>query len=272
MADLQDDAFRDDPAIRLTTSGLTAAEAEAYRRQFLHVLFKSAALNGGIFQFAPDDKSCGAIWLPPGKKVDNPITALQAGFLGVIRKLGFKGSKRIMIEFPSLTAARKKAHLVPLTKRYHYLFFLGCATAAQGKGLGGAVLKRTQDRILASGPNASTITLPPGDTPLEFLPIWLESSSLGSKRLYERCGFRQVGEDCILAKGTHHGDGRPVSGEMKGKGEGVRIYPMIWVPEGFRGDDGSVAAAPPVVERSQAVPTQTAPAAATPVVAAPVAS
>jgi hypothetical protein len=259
MCDLQNDAFRDDPAMRLACSVLPEAEAEAYRRQFLHVLYKAAALNDAVFQFAPDNKSCGGIWLKPGKRVDNPFTVMQAGFLSVIRKLGIKGSARILFDLPALTTARKKAHLLPLTKRYHYLFFLGCTTTAQGRGLGGAVIKRMQDRILASGPNAASIILTPGETPLEFLPIWLESSSLGSKRLYERCGFRQVGEDCILGKGTHDRDGRPVPPEMKGKGEGVRIYPMIWVPEGFKGNDGSIAPAPPAApQKSQAVPTQTA--------------
>jgi hypothetical protein len=69
MSILLNDSFRDDPAMRYGLGALPEAEQEAYRQQFLRVLFKAAALNGGSFHFARDDKSCGGIWVPPGKKM-----------------------------------------------------------------------------------------------------------------------------------------------------------------------------------------------------------
>ncbi|KAF1824321.1 uncharacterized protein K489DRAFT_290731, partial [Dissoconium aciculare CBS 342.82] len=125
-----------------------------------------------------------------------------------------------LLDLPSQSNDRKKHHLYPVSKRYHYLFFLGTATSAQGQGLGGAIIKRS--------PKPS---LPAGETPLEFLPIWLESSTEGSRRLYERCGFRQVGENIVLGGGTHDRTGRPVPKEQAGTGDGVFVFPMIWIPE-----------------------------------------
>ncbi|KAF1824320.1 uncharacterized protein K489DRAFT_179819 [Dissoconium aciculare CBS 342.82] len=100
MSILLNDSFRDDPAMRYGLGALSEAEQEAYRQQFLRVLFKAAALNGGSFHFARDDKSCGGIWVPPGKKVDNPLTVFPSGFLGVIRKLGLKGSSTQAAKIP----------------------------------------------------------------------------------------------------------------------------------------------------------------------------
>jgi hypothetical protein len=175
--------------------------------------------------------------------------------------------QRILLDLPSQSNDRKKHHLYPVSKRYHYLFFLGTATSAQGQGLGGAIIKRVQDRILASSPHnqSSKPSLPAGETPLEFLPIWLESSTEGSRRLYERCGFRQVGENIILGGGTHDRTGRPVPKEQAGTGDGVFIYPMIWIPEGFQVANATTPA--PVADAAKA-PVTAAEATPTPAVAA----
>jgi predicted N-acetyltransferase YhbS len=62
--------------------------------------------------------------------------------------------------------------------------FLGVVPGMQGRGLGGALLR---ERLATA------------DT--EGLPAYLEASSPGSKALYERHGFRCVGDPVRLPDG-----------------------------------------------------------------------
>ena len=65
---------------------------EAYYPAYMHALLKAGSLNDAIFEEA-NEWSCCAVWMPPGKRVDNPFTLLQAGFLTCLLKLGFGGCK-----------------------------------------------------------------------------------------------------------------------------------------------------------------------------------
>lgn len=58
----------------------------------MHILLKASALNDGSFQEA-NDWSCAAVWMPPGKRIDNPWTVFQAGLMGVLFKLGIRGCR-----------------------------------------------------------------------------------------------------------------------------------------------------------------------------------
>ena len=65
-----------------------------------------------------------------------------------------------------------------------YLVFLGVAPGAQGRGLGGALLRERLVRADAEG-----------------LPAYLEASSPRSRLLYERNGFRDTGDPIQLPDG-----------------------------------------------------------------------
>ena len=62
-------------------SHLSDKDREDYYPSYMHTLLKAGALNGAIFSEANDFQSC-AVWLLPGKRVDNPFTIFQAGFIG----------------------------------------------------------------------------------------------------------------------------------------------------------------------------------------------
>lgn len=61
-------------------------------QQYFNTLTKAAALNDAVFKEA-DDWACVSIWMPPEKRVDNPWTLFQAGFVGCLVKLGVGGCK-----------------------------------------------------------------------------------------------------------------------------------------------------------------------------------
>lgn len=73
---------------------------ETRRHQYLFKLFRafftSATLNGGIIAELKD-WACCAILMPPGKRVDNPMTFLQSGIIGVMWSAGI-GATLVSLE------------------------------------------------------------------------------------------------------------------------------------------------------------------------------
>jgi hypothetical protein len=57
-------------------------------------------------------------------------------------------------------------------------------------------------------------------------PIWLEATTLKSCKIYAKLGFEIV-EEIVLGKGISAADGTTSKG-----GEGVKIWGMLWRPEG----------------------------------------
>ena len=84
--------FTEDPAIKYMLCDLSESERLAYLPTYIHSLLKASALNEGAFQEA-NDWLCAAVWMPPGKRIDNPRTFIPAGMIGMFFKLGIKGCK-----------------------------------------------------------------------------------------------------------------------------------------------------------------------------------
>lgn len=115
---------------------------------------------------------------------------------------------------------------------YGYLTIIGTSPARQGQGLGSALLRRMQAMAGAR-------------------PIWLEASSAGSRRLYERHGFVVV-EEVVVGRGRVGADGLAKGAGVEGEGEGVTFWAMVWRREepeegemeeelgGLRGGGGKV--------------------------------
>lgn len=57
-------------------------------------------------------------------------------------------------------------------------------------------------------------------------PLYLESSTVGSKRLYNRLGFVDRG---TMEYGKVN-EGETVSTDMKGKVSGAKLFAMMWTP------------------------------------------
>ena len=116
----------------------------------------------------------------------------------------------MLVEFqPQADAIKKrsfKEHGLP--PRYWYLFFIGTHPDHRRKGLSSALLKHFQERATK-----------------ENVPLWLESTSENSMRLYARHGFKEQAK-IVLGKGQAGPDGAKKEG-----GEGVPIWSMIWLPE-----------------------------------------
>ena len=118
----------------------------------------------------------------------------------------------MLFEFPGQSKAAKKKGLQG-HKRFHYLFFIGTAADQRGRGLSSALIRRYQD--IAEK---------------ERLPVWLESTTRHSMRVYENCGFEVV-EEMKFGRGT-----TDEHGEAKKGGDGISIWAMVWWPNGLKPD------------------------------------
>jgi len=206
--------FRTDPAIRFITCHLSWNEHVGFLRPYMTALQKGAYLNDGVFQEVGDWSSC-AVWMPPGKRVDNFWTLPQAGLVGISLKLGPSAIKKMLWDFQNTMDKLKKKHMKQQgIKKYWYLWFIGTHEEARGKGLASKVVRNFQDTVARK----------------EKLPIWLESTTETSMRVYKNCGFK-VMDEVVLGKGVH-----AASGELEKGGPGIKLYAMLWKPE----DDGSI--------------------------------
>ncbi|KAI0390832.1 hypothetical protein F5Y17DRAFT_443015 [Xylariaceae sp. FL0594] len=212
-------AFTDDAIFKYIMVGLATEEARLRcLRIFIRALIKGAVLNDGlIFEMA--EWGCCAVLMPPGRKFDNPATALRAGLLGMVAAVGGRGVKHMLEHGAAVKKAKQKAF--PDRKQvasasYWYLFFLATDPSRQRQGLGGLMLEHVKDYI----------TMRQSDAEKKHLPLWLEASSEGSRNLYSRHGFEDV-EELTLGVGVVGEDGVAKKG-----GEGVKTWGMVWRPDG----------------------------------------
>jgi ribosomal protein S18 acetylase RimI-like enzyme len=201
-ADLYQEAFRNDPVIAYIT-GLDTQQRHEYLREYFTRLNTAAALNAAIFEEA-DDWASASVFLPPGKRIDNPWTLIPAGLFQVLWKLGFAGCNRMLREFePTVTAMRRQE--LGDSEHFYYLFLIATRNDARGRGLSSALVRRLQERAASEG-----------------APVWLEATTVGSARLYSKLGFKSVGT-VILGQDVAAADGSREQG-----GGGVPVDCMIW--------------------------------------------
>lgn len=109
--------------------------------------------------------------------------------------------------------------------RYFYIAMLGTMEEARGKGLASAFVRLVKEQARKAGE-----------------PVWLETSTDNAKRMYERCGFREV-DMARLGVGDVNEDGWSTAKGREGEGtepKGVRCWAMAWWPE-WETDEGKGA-------------------------------
>jgi GNAT superfamily N-acetyltransferase len=154
-------AFADDPLARWLLPGSAPDAADPVFRP----LVQQSAAHGELAVAA--DGAAVAVWLP--RAAEPPVHDLGP----------LPDELARLRTFLTLTEQRH-----PSDRAHLYLVFLGVAPDAQGRGLGGALLR---DRLSRA------------DT--EGVPAYLEASSPRSRPLYERHGFRVTGDPVTLPDG-----------------------------------------------------------------------
>ncbi|KAI0403209.1 hypothetical protein F4802DRAFT_320853 [Xylaria palmicola] len=223
-------AFLGDPLYTWFLKDFPMSEHKALLRKLFSALLRQASLNNGVFLEAGGFGSCGLL-MPPGSRLENPWTMLQAGLVPALWALGpgtfkvrlwlvswlvFHGSgdshataQRLIIDFAGdVESIFKKG----LTKEEHanhwYGAFMGTAIDRRGQGLGTSIFSHMQQRARSDG-----------------RPLCFEAGTTRNRDLYLRHGSKIVGE-FVVGKGQVGPDGMP-----KRHGEGITIWPMVWRPE-----------------------------------------
>lgn len=155
------EAFHDDPVFGWVLPD-DAHRAVAIRR-FFDLVVTELAVHDDAWTTGPDVTGA-ALWVPYGR---DPISAERAEeFAGDLAELAGPYADRML-------------EVVGLLDEHHphepheYLWFLGVLPSAQGRSIGGALLRPVLDRADRAG-----------------VPAYLEATSPRNRVLYERYGFR----------------------------------------------------------------------------------
>jgi GNAT superfamily N-acetyltransferase len=153
---------------------------DATRRQQLQVVF--ATFTRKLYQrhgddcYTTDDYSGAALWAPPGHGKMSTTDTLRIA-PGWTRAIGWRHLLRSLRG----SAGFDKVHP---HERHYYLPFVGVIPEAEGRGLGTALIRPVLEKC-----------------DRERIPAYLEATSVGSRRCYERAGFHTLSEQRLAGDG-----------------------------------------------------------------------
>jgi ribosomal protein S18 acetylase RimI-like enzyme len=162
------DAFAVDP--HLDWFMRADAGRDAARLAFFQMLVAQQGLPQGRID-RPASGGAAAIWLPFDKLGPTPILDELRALPVLLRATGFARFGRIL----AIQSDMAKHH--PMDRPHAYLWFLGVAPAAQGRGVGSALLRAANARLDA-----------------ESLPAYLETGTTRNVALYERHGYQVLSQ------------------------------------------------------------------------------
>jgi ribosomal protein S18 acetylase RimI-like enzyme len=145
------------------------ARRDAARLAFFRVLIRLEAARGRIDR--PAGGGAAAIWLPFDALAPVGMMAELQMLPMMLRTTGWSRFNRLM----AIRADMDAHH--PMDRPHAYLWFLGVAPAAQGRGVGSALLRAAAARLDAAAH-----------------PAYLETGTTRNVALYERHGFRVISE------------------------------------------------------------------------------
>jgi len=139
------------------------------RLAFFRLLMKDGAAVARIDR--PAAGGAAAVWMPFEWLGPQPFTAELRLLPTLIRATGLARFGRLM----AIRADMDRHH--PMDRPHAYLWFLGVAPAAQGRGVGSALLRAAGQRLDAAA-----------------MPAYLETGTTRNVALYERHGFAVLSE------------------------------------------------------------------------------
>ena len=132
------EAFRHDHVVRYAIDTpdrmhLTEEERVEMHKQAMEYVTYAHCLNGLVITVG-DNYACVALWLPPGKNIDDWWTVMRSGMWRMMFKLSKEGKERFFTEFLPLLGNTKSEVLGELNNDSWYLNYVGTKESARGKG------------------------------------------------------------------------------------------------------------------------------------------
>ncbi|KAJ9639061.1 hypothetical protein H2204_003969 [Knufia peltigerae] len=170
------EAFRFDNIVRYAIDTpdrehLTQEERFEMHKAVMEYVTYAHCLNGLVLT-AGDNYDCVALWLPPGKNIDDWVTVIRSGMWRLSYKLSKEGKIRFFDEFLPLLHDTKQEILGERDDQSWYLNYVGTRPEARGKGYARKVIEYVSK--LADG---------------HGLPCYLESSHNINIIIYGKLGF-----------------------------------------------------------------------------------
>jgi ribosomal protein S18 acetylase RimI-like enzyme len=162
------DAFAADPMMDWMLRA--DARRDAVRLGLFQMLVREEGFPLGRID-RPAGGGAAAIWMPFEWLGPTPFLTELRGMPAMLRATG-------LARFSRLAAIRRDMDVHhPKDRRHAYLWFLGVAPAAQGRGVGSALLRAANARLDAEG-----------------LPAYLETATTRNVALYRRHGYEVISE------------------------------------------------------------------------------
>jgi ribosomal protein S18 acetylase RimI-like enzyme len=162
------DAFAVDP--HLDWFMRNDARREAARHAFFRMLIGQEGFPKGRID-RPASGGAAAVWMPFEWLGPMPVSEELRALPSMLNATGLARFGRLM----AIRADMDHHH--PLDRPHAYLWFLGVAPAAQGRGVGSALLRAAGARLDREG-----------------LPAYLETGTTRNVALYQRHGFEVISE------------------------------------------------------------------------------
>lgn len=132
------EAFKDDHVVRYAIDTPDRAhwtEEEKYQlhKEAMEYVTYAHCLKGLVTTVGPD-YDCVALWMPPGKNIDDLLTIFRSGMWRLNWKLSKEGRERFFKEFLPLLANTKAEVLGERDDHAWYLNYIGTKAGSRGKG------------------------------------------------------------------------------------------------------------------------------------------
>jgi GNAT superfamily N-acetyltransferase len=171
LADVLADAFAADPVLNWMIP------EPALYPEFFRLIIRDTFLPAGIMHLESEARGA-ALWLPPGRKL---TVAPSFAVIRLFARLLLRSGPRPLLRVPQQGRLFERHH--PVEPHYH-LVFVGARQAAQGRGVGSALLKQGT-RICDQ----------------QHMPAYLESSNEKNVPLYQRHGFEVIAQENLPGGG-----------------------------------------------------------------------
>ena len=179
---------------------------ELHRQMFEYITY--AHCLRGLATTTGDDYGCVALWMPPGKNMDDWLTILRSGLWRLKYKLSSEGKARFFDEFLPLLHKTKHEVLGDRDEETWYLVYIGTKEESRGKGLARRLIENVTQKVcwvLAQGSAQSANMIKQLDE--EGRACYLESSSEINLKIYGKLGFNLI-KRIFLERGEEQGEER----------------------------------------------------------------
>lgn len=173
------EAFCDDRIIRYPIDTPDRAHWTEQEKWELHLatleyITYAHCLKGLVTTVGPG-YDCVALWMPPGKNMDDIVTIIRSGLWRLMYKLSAQGKQRFFSEFLPLLHETKETVLGPRDKDSYYLVYLGTKEESRGRGYCRKLVEHITKRADEEG-----------------RACYLESSNDANPIIYGKLGFHVV--------------------------------------------------------------------------------